>query len=234
MIIEKPNYYAIIPANVRYDSELRANEKLLFGEITALTDKYGECWANNKYFSELYNVKPNAIATWIRHLKEKGLISIEYEYNGKEITKRIIKIGDIQKDSRGGIQKHIKSGIQKGEENNTRYINNTSIICGSCQDTINKVIDYMNNVADEKYFKIKKYFKFKPTSNATIKIIKARLNEGWTKEDLYDVIYLAYYKFVEHEFKGNNNNSSINYFNPSTIFTSEKVQKYKNEYENLC
>ena len=101
MIAEKPNYYAIIPANVRYDSELRANEKLLFGEITALTDKYGECWANNKYFSELYNVKPNAIATWIRHLKEKGLISIEYEYNGKEITKRIIKIGDIQKDSRG-------------------------------------------------------------------------------------------------------------------------------------
>ena len=36
---EKPNYYAIIPANVRYDNELRANEKLLYGEITALSSK---------------------------------------------------------------------------------------------------------------------------------------------------------------------------------------------------
>lgn len=25
---ETPNYYAIIPANVRYDKELKANEKL--------------------------------------------------------------------------------------------------------------------------------------------------------------------------------------------------------------
>lgn len=129
---EKPSYYAIIPAEVRYDNDLRANEKLLYGEITALSKQTGECWAGNNYFCELYNVKPNAIAVWIRHLKEKKYIDIEYKYKGKEIQQRIIKIGGIQKDSTyyskeyEGIHKKIPGGIQKGEENNIN-INNTSI-----------------------------------------------------------------------------------------------------------
>ena len=36
---EKPRYYAIIPANVRY-SDLKPNAKLLYGEITALSNKH--------------------------------------------------------------------------------------------------------------------------------------------------------------------------------------------------
>lgn len=129
---EKPNYFAIIPAEVRYDNDLRANEKLLYGEITALSKQTGECWAGNNYFCELYDVKPNAIAVWIRHLKEKGYIDIEYKYKGKEIQQRIIKIGGIQKDSTyyskeyEGIHKKIPGGIQKDKENNIN-INNTSI-----------------------------------------------------------------------------------------------------------
>ncbi|MGE9832701.1 conserved phage C-terminal domain-containing protein, partial [Ligilactobacillus salivarius] len=38
---EKPGYYSILTANVRYDKRLKANEKLLFSEITALSNKYG-------------------------------------------------------------------------------------------------------------------------------------------------------------------------------------------------
>ena len=37
----KSNYYAIIPATVRYSKELKANEKLLYGEITSLSNKNG-------------------------------------------------------------------------------------------------------------------------------------------------------------------------------------------------
>lgn len=32
---EHRSYYAIIPANVRYDKRLKPNTKLLYGEITA-------------------------------------------------------------------------------------------------------------------------------------------------------------------------------------------------------
>lgn len=124
----KPNYYSILPANVRYDNTLRPNEKILYSEITALTQKNGECYAGNKYFAELYDVKENAIATWIKHLKEKKYIDIEYEYkeNTKEILKRIIKIGGIQKDTTR-YSNECLGGIQKGEDNNTSINNKKEI-----------------------------------------------------------------------------------------------------------
>ena len=45
----KPNYFAVIPANVRYDNELTEKEKLLYGEITCLSNKEGYCFALNNY-----------------------------------------------------------------------------------------------------------------------------------------------------------------------------------------
>lgn len=153
---EKPNYFAIIPAEVRYDNDLRANEKLLFGEITALTQKTGECWASNKYFSELYGVQPNAVATWIRNLKNKNYIQVDYIYKGKEIEKRIIKIGIIQKDTtsyskryEGGIQKDNWGGIQKGEENNIKDINNTSINNNSSKKFSKPTIEDIQKYIDD-------------------------------------------------------------------------------------
>ena len=38
---EQPNYYAIIPATVRYEKNLKSAEKLLYGEITGLANKSG-------------------------------------------------------------------------------------------------------------------------------------------------------------------------------------------------
>ena len=67
---EKPSYFSILTANVRYDERLSANEKILFSEITALSGKFGYCTARNGYFSKLYNVSDRSITRWIKHLKE--------------------------------------------------------------------------------------------------------------------------------------------------------------------
>lgn len=138
MEFERPNYYAVIPARIRYDDELSPNEKLLYGEITALTNKNGECWATNKYFSNLYNVEIQTVSRWFRALKEKGYISINFQYKGssKEIDKRIIKINGepINKNVKTysqnyeeGINKNVKGVLTKMLKNNNTSINNTSI-----------------------------------------------------------------------------------------------------------
>lgn len=79
-MIEKPSYYAVIPAEVRYDKDLKPNEKLLYGEIWALAQKEGYCWASNNYFAELYNVYPTTISKWIKHLEEKGYVTFKLVY----------------------------------------------------------------------------------------------------------------------------------------------------------
>lgn len=121
---EKPNYYAIIPANVRYNSNLRANEKLLYGEITALASKYGICTASNNYFSKLYEVQPSAISKWIKDLETFGYIEVEYIKQGKEIKQRNIKLTGINKCEY--VFTNEEEGYsQKDKENNTSN-NNTS------------------------------------------------------------------------------------------------------------
>lgn len=123
---EKPNYYAIIPATVRYDNELTPNEKLLYGEITSLTQKTGECWATNSYFAELYNLTPQSVSRMVRHLAEKGYLiyEITYKKDTKEIDKRIIKL-PININVNTYYQKCLE-GINTSVKENNTSINNTS------------------------------------------------------------------------------------------------------------
>lgn len=96
MQTEKPkqSYYAIIPANVRYDKNLTPNAKLLYGEITALCNEKGYCWAENKYFADLYGVSLKSISVWINSLVDNGYIQSEiiYKENSKEIYARQLTI----------------------------------------------------------------------------------------------------------------------------------------------
>lgn len=72
----KPAYYAIIPASVRYDDSIPANAKLLYGEISALADDSGYCYASNQYFANLYKVSERAISGWISALSKGKYIAV--------------------------------------------------------------------------------------------------------------------------------------------------------------
>lgn len=90
----KKSYFAIIPATVRYDERLSPNAKLLFGELTALANQTGACWASNQYFGDLYGKSKKSVSHWIKQLNEFGYIDVKifYKEGSKEVEKRLINI----------------------------------------------------------------------------------------------------------------------------------------------
>ena len=120
-IEEKRSYYAIIPANVRYDKSLSANAKLLYGEISALCNEKGYCWSTNKYFSDLYGVSQTSISKWISTLVSKKYLFVKtiYREGTKEILERRLSIDPIEEKFNTPLSK-VKYPIEeKLKENNT-------------------------------------------------------------------------------------------------------------------
>lgn len=137
---QQKSYYAIIPANVRYDKDLAPNAKLLYGEITALCNEKGYCWASNQYFAELYGVSVLSVKRWVNSLVNKGYVyrTLTYKPNSKEVDKRILSIysgikidtTSVQKCYDPSIKNDTSSSIKNDTDNNTSInntINNTNI-----------------------------------------------------------------------------------------------------------
>ena len=101
-IQNNPNYYAIIPASVRYCKDLEPNAKLLYGEITALCNQEGYCWAKNAYFAALYDVDERTIRRWLESLSEKNLIFCDIPKGSFNSQRRIYLRDDFKKSSTVG------------------------------------------------------------------------------------------------------------------------------------
>jgi len=117
-----PSFYAVIPASVRYDTNLPPNAKLLYGEITALCSKTGYCWASNKYFADLYNVKAGTVSEWIRLLVVGGYI--KYSVHDRNMRKIFLR-GVSEKTDRG-IGKN-RRGVSENPEHSITVSNTNNI-----------------------------------------------------------------------------------------------------------
>lgn len=151
--MESPNYYGILPANIRYDKRLKPMEKIMYTEITALTNKNGYCYASNSYFAELYEVHKNTVGVWINHLVECGYLRAEliYKAGTKEVQERRLYISipaiknidsSTEKDSTPAnenidtpqqkdcdpINENLDTPINENVEDNNTSLNITSIL----------------------------------------------------------------------------------------------------------
>lgn len=140
------SYYAVIPATIRYDNRLKANEKLLYGEITALSNKNGYCYAQNRYFANLYKVNNETVSRWLSNLQKYGYIAIEiHRTEKKEIIARNIYIVDTpycQKNQYPYCLKNQEGIDEKVKDNN---INN------NIDDLFNLIINNSNKVSTNFY-----------------------------------------------------------------------------------
>lgn len=118
---ENPSYYAVLTSDVRYDQNICNSSKLLYAEITALTNKHGYCFASNTYFATLYNVSTVTISRWIKSLIENG--HLRSEIDKKSGNKRRLYLLTKMLTP---INKNVKTPINKNVKYNT--INNNTII----------------------------------------------------------------------------------------------------------
>jgi len=187
--MENPSYYSIITADVRYSKLINANEKLLYAEITSLTNQSGVCWASNNYFSNLYNVTPQAISKWIKHLKENEFINVNYIYKegSKEILKREIRCIN---NSLLGINNGLK-GYQHTIKDNSIIYNNIINNTNGLQDQIDTSINNKTNIDFDALLVF-----FNKVTSKKIKVVNAkaktqlnaRIKEGYTKVDIAKAI----------------------------------------------
>jgi len=129
---EKPSFYAILPAYVRYEKRLKPAERLLFAEISALTNKLGYCTASNGYFAELYETKKETVSRWISHLSELGFVKLEMVYEGKQIKGRKIWIDEkvmtpIDEKVMTPIDEKVMTPIDEKVKGNNTRLNNTRL-----------------------------------------------------------------------------------------------------------
>lgn len=129
--MDQPNYYSIITANVRYDNRLTDSEKLLFAEITSLSNKYGYCTASNRYFAKLYEVTKVTVSRRIANLKECGYLQVEIIREGNEIKQRKMyplteMLRPINTNDNTPINNSVNTPIITNVKENNTSINNTS------------------------------------------------------------------------------------------------------------
>jgi hypothetical protein len=123
---EQPTFYAIIPADVRYDECLTDKAKLLYGEITALTHTSGYCYASNGYFAKLYKTSNRTISRLISDLNKSGYINVVqslHNADGRKIyvlnNRRVDKnVQGVDKNVQGGTTKLSRGYDKNGYHNN--------------------------------------------------------------------------------------------------------------------
>lgn len=175
--MEHTSYYSILTADVRYDKRLKPNEKLLFSEITALSNKRGYCNASNNYFAQLYDVTTVTASNWVNHLKDRGYIDVEMIYDGKQIKERRIFVNSNpikenfntpKEKVEDPIKNNFKGGIkEKFKENITRF-NNTS----------------KNKQLEEDFEKLWKLYPRKEGKKKAFEAYKRAIKNGTTNKEI--------------------------------------------------
>ena len=94
-----PNYYCVIPAHVRYNANLTNFAKLLYGEISALSNAVGYCYATNEYFARLYNVTTRTITSAIAQLEQAGAIHVRTVNNTRRMCIAAHELADEEDEA---------------------------------------------------------------------------------------------------------------------------------------
>lgn len=83
------SYLTVLPAGVRYDPLLSANEKLLYSEVAAIANMNdGICEATNAHLAKVFSVSKVSISNWLSNLVKQKYLKRQIIKDGKQIVAR--------------------------------------------------------------------------------------------------------------------------------------------------
>lgn len=230
---EHRGYYAIIPAIVRYDNHLNGNAKLLYGELTALANEKGYCWATNQYFANLYNVSKRTIISWLKQLEERNYIKMQifYKPNSKMVDRRHIYILPYPTDtefytpSEENFITYGKNHHEGGEENFTtpgeeNFTENNTLINNTKNNTKNIYSVEQSSTMSELFEKVWKTY---PKKTNKKKAKEQFLKKIKSDEDFerFKTGYKAYLKYIKLN----------DWYHPQELFRWIRDERFNDEYD---
>lgn len=121
----KRNFKGIwIPKEIWLHKDLTIMEKLFLVEIDSLDNENG-CYASNAHFAEFFGISKGRCSQIIKSLEAKKLITIELQRDGKNITKRVLRILNTLFNKLNTPIKKTKYPYLENDEGNNTCINNT-------------------------------------------------------------------------------------------------------------
>lgn len=223
-----------IPSKYWLDENLSAMEMLMLVEIDSLDQEQG-CFASNKHFAEFFGLTTQRCSQLIKSLKAKGYINVEYQKDGKQIKKRVIKVSNKFDDVPNKFTRGIKYSLEgyqenvKGSNTSSRVIQDSNTEEGSkagqspaAPSPVNEKIPYQE-IIDYLNGKTGSHFK---NVAGNQKLIRARWHEGYRLDDFKKVIDNKTDAWLGVVAKDGREMSQ--FLRPSTLF-GNKFDQYLNE-----
>lgn len=222
-----------IPKEIWLNKELTMQEKMILVEIDSYDNGEIGCYASNKHFVSNFGINSSRISQIIQSLQRKNYITINYEYNGKEIVKRYLHINrppyppkegmlknniGMLENEMGVCQFHKGGYVKKLKDNNTN-INNTNINNkkeSKKETSYDKIINSM--VEDEEiknsiyeFIKMRNLIK-KPMTDRALTMLINKLEKLSSDKDIQiKILEQSIFKNWTdiYELKGDNNDGNI-------------------------
>ena len=217
----QPNNFAILTAAVRFSKNITDRQKLLYAEITALSNRHGYCYATNKYIADLYGRSQETISRDIKALSDANFVRLEYDSDN---TRRIYPLMDSSRPScRNGqdpLVEMVKTPIDETVKHNNISINSINKNNNSETDFLtdaNEVLLHLIELTGQDW---------KPNNK---RFITEALKNGYTKEDLIEIIDLKQFQ-TEKINQAGRPAFDAKWMTPQTLFKNQ-VEKYHNEVQ---
>lgn len=235
-----------IPAEIWLNEKINLQEKCFLTEIDSLDNEEG-CFASNKHFSEFFGLSKSRVSQVINSLIDKGLILAEYEKDGKEIKKRILKVKQRVFNILNTRSQYPKQGSQYPKQGYLGYCedNNTLI-----NNTINNIDIYYKPVFEywnEKEIIIHKEGSFLNnilTAQKNLKLLFKKISDIYTIDEIkqaidnYDFVlksknYYWTHKWTLWDFLSRGLEKFVESADPKNNFKNNDVvvKSYEDEYK---